>query len=85
MRINVYSEELTDRVQLKPKQAANTKAQFYGLHFFLHSPGELHHDTLDDDTSAVVLWGDTPEKLLALLSKATQEVEAFMESQGTGS
>ncbi len=81
MRINVYSEELTDRVELKPKRAENTGAMFYGLHFFLRSPEELHHSGKDDDTSAVILWCDNPEKLLSLLSKAAQEVQRFIESR----
>ncbi|MGB0062921.1 MAG: hypothetical protein WBP85_00620 [Terracidiphilus sp.] len=81
MRVNVYSEELTERVELKTKQAENTGARFYGLHFFLRSPKELHHGEQDDDTSAVVLWSETPERLLALLSKATQEVQGFIESR----
>jgi len=83
MRINVYNEELTERVELKPKMAGNTGAEFYGLHFFLFSPDSLHHDGHDDDTSAVVLWGDTPEKLLKLLSLATQEVQRFIESKSS--
>jgi len=81
MRINVYNEELTERVELKPKQAANTGVWFYGLHFFLVSPDELHHSGADDDASAVVLWGDTPEKLLSLLSKASEEVQRFINSK----
>jgi len=81
MRINVYSEELTERVELKPKQADNTGAWFYGLHFFLLSPEELHHSDADDDTSAVIFWSDTPDKLLARLSKATKEVQAFIDSK----
>lgn len=81
MKINVYNEELTERVELLPKTAANTGAKFYGLHFFLLSPSELHHGKGDDDSSAVVLWGDSPEKLLALLSKATAEVQRFINSK----
>jgi hypothetical protein len=80
MRINVYSEELTERVELKSKRAENTGVEFYGMHFFLRSQEELHHGDQDDDTSAVVLWSETPERLLALLSKATQEVQKFIES-----
>jgi hypothetical protein len=35
MRINVYNEELTDRIELHEKKAQNTGAKFYGLHFYL--------------------------------------------------
>ena len=81
MRVNVYSEEITERVELKKKQATNTSAWFYGLHFFLRSPEELHHSSADDDTSAVVLWSDAPEKLLKLLSLATEEVRRSIKSE----
>ena len=74
MRINVYSEELTERVELREKTAGNTGAHFFGLHFYLLSPGKLHHDEKDDDTSAVILWSDSRERLLALLNKAIEEV-----------
>ena len=80
MNINVYNEELTERVELATKIAANTGAKFYGLHFYL-APDELHHGDNDDDSSAVVPWGDSPEKLLALLSKATAAVQRFVDSQ----
>ena len=81
MRINIYNEELTERVELTEKRAANTGVSFYGLHFYLHSPEELHHDDADDDSSAVIFWGDTPEKLLSLLSNATQEVQMLIKSR----
>lgn len=81
MRINVYNEELTERIELYSKKAANTGNTFYGLHLFLASPKELHQSRADDDSSAVVLWGDTPERLLNLLSKATQEVQRFINSK----
>jgi len=75
MRINVYNEELTERVEFRKKTAANTGAEFYGLYFYLHSPEQLHHGAGDDDSSAVILWSDTPEKLLRLLSKAADEIK----------
>jgi hypothetical protein len=80
MRINVYSEELTERIEFGPKMA-DTGVQFFGLQFFLRSPEELHHSEKDDDSSAVIFWSDNPAKLLALLAKATQEVQRFIESK----
>lgn len=79
MRINVYSEELTDRIEVTPKQTTNTKAVFYGLHFYLHSAEQLHSGKADDAQSAVILWKDSPEGLLALLTKATAAVHDFVE------
>jgi hypothetical protein len=80
MRINVYSEEITDKVEVAIKEA-KTGASFYGLLFFLHSPKQLHHSNTDNDQSAVILWKDSPEALLALLVKATDAVQQFIESE----
>ena len=51
MRINLYTEELTDDVQVVEKDG------FHGLRFYLRSPHELHHDAEDDDRSAITFWG----------------------------
>jgi hypothetical protein len=84
MRINVYNEEVTDRmterIEVRTK-TANTGTTFYGLHFYLESPDALHHSSEDDDTSAVVFWGDSPEKLLKVLSKATEQVRKYIETK----
>jgi hypothetical protein len=48
---------------------------FYGISFHLASPKELHNSQGDDDTSAVTFWGDNPEKLRRLLSRAIKEIE----------
>lgn len=74
MRINVYNEELTTDVKLIEKQAANG-TMFYGLHFYLESSSLLHHKENDDDRSAVILWGDSPRRLITVLSKALKEAE----------
>jgi hypothetical protein len=79
MRINVYNEELTERVQFS-KENAKTGNQFYRLAFHLASPKELHHSQEDDDTSAVVFWSDTREKVAALLSAAIERVESYREA-----
>lgn len=81
MRINVYNEELTDRVEFRPKTVEKTGNKFYGLHFFLASPDKLHQNENDDDSSAVILWSESPEQTLSLLSKATEEVQRFINSK----
>jgi hypothetical protein len=63
---NVYNEELTERIEFQ-KDEAKTGTPFHGLYFYLASPEALHNTATDDDTSAVILWGDSPEKLLRLL------------------
>lgn len=64
MRINIYSQELTDDVEIVSKDGVVCSKEsgddedtvFYGVRFYLHSPDELHDDDDDDDRSAVTFW-----------------------------
>jgi hypothetical protein len=70
MRVNVYAEEMTDRVELVSKK--NDDGEFTGLRFYLELPvtrgngdpayteqvkGPFIHRKGDDDSSAVTFWG----------------------------
>jgi hypothetical protein len=55
MRINVYSQELTDEVLLVEKES-NTGVTYYAAQMILHSSERLHHPPHDDDRSAVTFW-----------------------------
>ena len=55
MRINVYSQELTDEVKLIEK-TSNTGITYSAVQIMLHSSEMLHHPPLDDDRSAVTFW-----------------------------
>lgn len=55
MRINVYSQELTDEVQLI-KKVSNTGLTYSAVQLMLHSSEKLHHPPADDDRSAVTIW-----------------------------
>lgn len=55
MRINVYSQELTDEVALISK-GSNTGIDYHAVQFILHSSDRLHHPPQDDDRSAVTFW-----------------------------
>jgi hypothetical protein len=55
MRINVYSQELTDEVLLIEK-ASNTGVTYHAAQLVLHSSPMLHHPPQDDDRSAVTFW-----------------------------
>ncbi len=55
MRVNVYSQELTDEVILQEKQS-NTGLIYSAVGLVLHSSERLHHPPKDDDRSAVVFW-----------------------------
>lgn len=55
MRINVYSQELTDEVVIVEKES-NTGVVYRAAQLILHSSERLHHPPADDDRSAVTFW-----------------------------
>ena len=55
MRINVYSQELTDEVNTIQK-VSNTGLVYSAVQLMLHSSDRLHHPPEDDDRSAVTFW-----------------------------
>lgn len=64
MRVNVYAEEMTDRIQLVTKSIDGV--DFVGLRFYLELPatvdgkqyhGPFIHRPGDDDSAAVTFWG----------------------------
>lgn len=55
MRINVYSQELTDEVNVIHKES-NTGVVYSAVQLMLHSSPFLHHPPQDDDRSAVTFW-----------------------------
>jgi hypothetical protein len=80
LRVNIYAEEMTDRVELIEKEVEGNK--FTAVRFYLELPatgpdGTQHkapfmHRPGDDDSSAVTFWGKTDlrpmlRKALALL------------------
>ena len=66
MRINVYSQELTDEVKVIGK-VSNTGLVYSAVQLMLHSSPMLHHPPHDDDRSAVTFWlPKSPERREAL-------------------
>lgn len=55
MRVNVYSQELTNEVNLISKKS-NTGLVYSAVQLMLHSSPMLHHPPADDDRSAVTIW-----------------------------
>lgn len=55
MRINIYSQELTDEVHAGAS-GSNTGLRYSYVRFMLHSSERLHHPPEDDDRSAVTFW-----------------------------
>lgn len=57
MRVNVYAEEITNRIQLVSTTAENTGRRFLGIRFYLESSDKLQPPKHpDDDSSAVTFW-----------------------------
>jgi hypothetical protein len=54
MRVNIYGEETTTKVQIV-KKAVNQKT-FVGVRFYLKSHPDLHHSEFDNDESGVTFW-----------------------------
>ncbi len=82
MRVNVYAEEMTDRVEIVAKEIDGHN--FTGLRFYLYLPvtdfdgkqkqGPFLHRPGDDDSAAVTFWGkrdlrDILRKALAMLDE----------------
>lgn len=90
MRINVYAEEITDRVELITK--ANSEGSFTGVRFYLELPatdsdgrnvqGPFIHRPGDDDSAAVTFWGK--RKLKLALQKALALLEEPSDTSGEG-
>jgi len=82
MRVNVYAEEMTDRIEIVTKSVED--GTFTGLRFYLELPiqypvGGGHHLTHrgpfihrpgDDDSSAVTFWGK--QDMRKILRKALE-------------
>lgn len=86
MRVNIYAEEMTDRVELVKK------GEFVGVRFYLYLPVTCHSDSLsgsisvgsgdsqiqgpfihradDDDSAAVTFWGKRDLKVALIKALA---------------
>ena|SRR5579859_884231 len=86
MRVNIYAEEMTDRIEIISKEIDDQI--FTGLRFYLYLPvtrgtptlgfrqerGPFIHREGDDDSAAVTFWGK--RDLRAVLRKALAELDA---------
>lgn len=73
MRINVYSQELTDEVNVIVK-LSNTGLIYSAVQIMLHSSPKLHHPPQDDDRSAVTFWLPKSKSRREALAKAFEEM-----------
>lgn len=83
MRVNVYAEELTDRIEVVTKAVTDPdgkKHEFFGLRFWLKFPNQdwWVHRKLDgeddDDSSAITIWGPSRTSLILLMEEAIEEL-----------
>lgn len=85
MRINVYSQELTDEVNVVEK-VSNTGLTYSAVQLMLHSSHLLHHPPADDDRSAVTFWLPKSqarrEALAAAFERMAAEVRAAKPETG---
>ncbi|WP_438863797.1 hypothetical protein [Neptunicella sp.] len=83
MRINVYSQELTNELVPVMKKS-NTGLVYSAVQIILHSSERLHHPPEDDDRSAVTFWlpksnhrreelAQTFERMAAMVRNAPSE------------
>ena len=87
MRVNVYAEEMTDRVEIIGKKIDGH--EFTGLRIYLELPatvdgkqyqGPFQHRPGDDDSSAVTFWGK--RDLRDVLRKALQLLDEHYAKRG---
>lgn len=77
MRVNVYSQELTDEVHLVAKES-NTGLTYHAAMLMLHSSDRLHHPPADDDRSAVTFWlPKSPERRETMAQAFERIAEIF--------
>lgn len=85
MRVNVYAEEMTDRIEIITKEIGGQK--FTALRFYLELPvtiaqnhggvtqyrGPFQHHAGDDDSAAVTFWGK--KDLRVMLRRALEMLD----------
>lgn len=83
MRINVYSQELTNEVHAVEK-ASSTGAVYYAAQLILHSSPLLHHPPADDDRSAITMWLPKSKERREQMAKAFEEMAWIFRNSPAG-
>lgn len=88
MRVNVYAEEMTDRIEIVTKEIDGN--EFTALRFYLYMPvtlcnplvgglaqvkGPFIHREGDDDSSAVTFWGKSDLRIM--LRQALDKLDEY--------
>lgn len=79
MRINVYSQEITDEVG-RVEKVSNTGLTYSAVQFILHSSEKLHHPPADDDRSAVTFWLPKSPDRREALARTFEQAAALVRS-----
>lgn len=79
MRINVYSQELTNEVLCISKES-NTGVTYHAAQLILHSSDKLHHPPLDDDRSAITFWLPKSKARREQMARAFVEIARIFEN-----
>lgn len=87
MRVNIYAEEMTERVEIVEKTTKD--GAFTGLRLYLELPvtlypteapqgvqfrGPFMHSPDDDDSAAITFWGK--RSMIPVLKKMIEQLEA---------
>jgi hypothetical protein len=79
MRVNVYSQELTDEVKTIEK-VADTGVTYSAVQLILQSSDALHNEPGDDDRSAVTIWLPKSSRRREILAQTLEEMAARVRS-----
>lgn len=77
MRVNIYSQEVTDEVHIIERES-NTGKTYKAIRFMLHSAKELHHTEDDDDRSAVTFWLPKSDARKLAFAHVMEKAAAFI-------
>lgn len=84
MRINLYSQELTDQVEVVANQADDGLGPygpvFYAARLKLHSPAQLH----PDDQSGITFWLPKSAERREQMAKAFEEIARIYRESPAG-
>lgn len=83
MRVNFYSQELTDEVILIEK-LSNTGTVYYAAQLIIHSSDRLHHPPLDDDRSAATFWLPKSSERREKMAKAFEKIAKIFREAPAG-
>lgn len=83
MRINVYSQELTNEV-IHVEKESNTGVVYHAAQLILHSSERLHHPPQDDDRSAVTFWLPKSQGRREEMAQAFEEIASIFRNAPTG-